>query len=50
MEIKCRDCGAVFTIETKEQDWFKAKGFALPSRCKACRAKRRENKKDTGRR
>ena len=46
MEIKCRDCGTVFEVDEKEQQWFKAKGFDLPTRCKACRAKRRAAKKN----
>lgn len=44
-EIKCRDCGTVFKVDAKEQKWFEEKGFELPSRCKACRAKRRAAKK-----
>ena len=37
---KCRDCGREFTLTDGEIDFYRSKGFELPSRCKACRDKR----------
>lgn len=51
-KIKCRDCGTVFEMSEKEQQWFEDKNFDLPTRCKPCRAKRRamkNNVKEVGR-
>ena len=38
---KCRDCGREFTLNDGEIDFYRSKGFELPSRCKACRDKRK---------
>lgn len=38
---KCRDCGREFTLTDGEIDFYRSKGFELPSRCKACRNKRK---------
>lgn len=38
---KCRDCGREFTLTDGEIDFYRSKGFELPSRCKACRDKRK---------
>lgn len=38
---KCRDCGREFTHTDGEIDFYRSKGFKLPSRCKACRDKRK---------
>lgn len=38
---KCRDCGREFTLTDSEIDFYRSKGFELPSRCKACRDKRK---------
>ena len=37
----CVDCGAMFVIPTPEADLYLQRGLDLPSRCPACRAKRR---------
>lgn len=39
--IKCKDCGKVFVITEKEQEWYKSKGFEEPKRCKDCRNTRK---------
>ncbi|WP_455526469.1 zinc-ribbon domain containing protein [Huintestinicola sp.] len=38
---KCRDCGREFTLNDSEINFYRSKGFELPSRCKACRDKRK---------
>ena len=38
---KCHDCGREFTLTDGEIDFYRSKGFELPSRCKACRDKRK---------
>lgn len=38
---KCRDCGREFTLTDGEINFYRSKGFELPSRCKACRDKRK---------
>ncbi len=41
-DLTCRDCGAVFTFTSGEQEFFASKGFTNePSRCPACRSARR---------
>lgn len=40
----CVDCGLSFNITEHERDWFVAKGFVLPSRCRQCRARRRADR------
>ncbi len=38
---KCLDCGRGFTHTHGEINFYRSKGFELPSRCKACRDKRK---------
>ncbi|BBB92585.1 MAG TPA: zinc-ribbon domain containing protein [Methylomusa anaerophila] len=47
----CRDCGAEFLFTASEQEFYAEKGFTNdPSRCPACRARRRqERSSDNGR-
>jgi len=40
----CVDCGTSFNVTEHERDWFKDKGFVLPSRCRPCRARRRADR------
>ncbi|HMM22373.1 MAG TPA: zinc-ribbon domain containing protein [Selenomonadales bacterium] len=41
----CRDCGAEFVFTASEQEFFAEKGFTNnPSRCPACRARRRQER------
>ena len=48
--ITCRDCGNDFEFTGGEQSFYEERGFALPIRCKECRAKKKakmeEKKKD----
>jgi hypothetical protein len=39
----CRDCGAVFALTAGEQAFYSdpTRGLDPPTRCKACRARRR---------
>ena len=41
IELKCVDCGDGFPVTGGEQEFFKAKGFDLPKRCKSCRDKKK---------
>lgn len=37
----CRECFTPFTLPAGDRAYFKRKGLSLPSRCKACREKRK---------
>ena len=37
----CADCGALFVIPAAEAELYLQRGLELPTRCPACRAKRR---------
>lgn len=37
IERACKDCAAIFAISPGEQDWFAARGYQLPKRCRECR-------------
>lgn len=40
--LTCKECGNEFTFSAEEQEFFAERGFKNePSRCKACRATRR---------
>lgn len=39
--ITCRDCGNDFEFTGGEQSFYEERGFALPIRCKECRAKKK---------
>lgn len=41
---KCRDCGKEFTLTDGEIEFYRSKGFELPTRCKSCRDKRKSSK------
>lgn len=43
---ECADCQKDYTIERREAQFYKDKGFDLPKRCPACRKIRRQNKVD----
>jgi hypothetical protein len=36
----CCDCGTAFVFARDEQEWFRARGFAKPRRCRPCRRAR----------
>jgi len=40
-KLICVDCGGEFTLEGGEIDFFTRKGLHLPTRCKGCRADRK---------
>jgi CxxC-x17-CxxC domain-containing protein len=49
--LKCRDCGEDFVFTAQEQEFFAEKGFTnKPVRCKSCRAARKSERNDSGRR
>lgn len=37
----CKECETQFNINEGEQEFYKNKGFALPSRCFSCRQSRK---------
>ncbi len=39
--LTCNDCGAEFVYSVRDQEFFTEKGFSQPTRCPACRAKRK---------
>ena len=40
--LQCSDCGATFTFNAEEQEFFQAKGYTNePKRCPSCRAARK---------
>ncbi len=42
--LECFDCGATFTFNADEQEFFASKGFTNdPKRCPACRQARKTN-------
>lgn len=45
-KLVCADCAEVFDFTPGEQRFFKEKGFTNPRRCKPCRVKKRNNKKN----
>jgi len=42
LDTTSKDCGRPFTLGEGEVQWYEAKGWPLPKRCKECRKKRRE--------
>ena len=40
---ECRDCGEKYVIDIYESSWFLGRDLKLPTRCKSCRRKRRNN-------
>lgn len=47
-ELTCKDCGQNFTYTTGEQEFFESRGFSEPTRCKACRDIRKNQKQERG--
>ncbi len=39
-QIVCKDCGVEFLFLEGEQRFFAGRGWADPTRCRACRAKK----------
>lgn len=40
--IKCVECGTDFVFTTRDQEFYKEKGFSKPKRCKMCRELRKQ--------
>lgn len=40
--IQCADCGETFEFSDGEQEFFKARGYTPPKRCKSCRKAKKE--------
>lgn len=40
-DYTCMMCGAVFTLQDGEQDFYVQRGLSLPKRCVPCRAERK---------
>ena len=47
--IKCQDCGEEFVFTENEQRFYEEKGFPEPKRCKFCRQKRKNMRKEDSR-
>ncbi len=45
-KIVCKDCGKEFIFTIREQEFYNEKGFTEPKRCKECRDKNKQNKKN----
>ncbi len=47
--LECADCGASFTFNAEEQEFFASKGYTNePKRCPACRQTRKAERYGTG--
>lgn len=46
--LVCEDCGQEFVFSEGEQEFYAARGFQPPKRCKPCRQKRKEMRGDRG--
>ena len=44
LTIVCRDCGRSFIFRADEQNFFAEKGYDEPTRCKDCRAERKNSR------
>lgn len=42
MTIECADCARPFTFTAAEQQFYEARNFATPKRCRPCLRSRRE--------
>lgn len=42
---KCKNCGRSFVLTGDEYDWYKDRGFAIPTRCSKCREIKRSASK-----
>ena len=44
-QLTCADCGGTFLWTTRDQEFFREKGFTdPPKRCKACRQMKRQRR------
>lgn len=44
--MKCKECGNEFELTEKEEKFFIDRKLELPKRCKDCRVRRREERKE----
>jgi hypothetical protein len=44
LTLSCTDCGSPFTFSESEQEFYTSKGFAPPTHCPDCRARRKAEK------
>ena len=42
--LTCSDCGQEFIFTVEEQEFYTARGFTEPKRCRSCRAARRNER------
>jgi CxxC-x17-CxxC domain-containing protein len=42
--LTCSDCGQEFSFSAEEQEFYAARGFTEPKRCRSCRAARRNER------
>jgi hypothetical protein len=40
-QIRCANCGQVFTLTVGEQDFYQQSGMSEPKRCETCRGQRK---------
>ena len=45
-KITCKDCGQEFIFTVREQEFYEEKDFHEPVRCKACRDKKKAEKRN----
>lgn len=46
--LVCEDCGQEFVFSREEQEFYAARGFQAPKRCRPCRVKRKEQRGVSG--
>jgi len=46
--LECVGCGAQFGFTTEEQEFYAAKGFSEPKRCKPCRDAAKQQRRGGG--
>jgi CxxC-x17-CxxC domain-containing protein len=46
--LVCEDCGQEFVFSREEQEFYAARGFQAPKRCKPCRSRRKEQRGGRG--
>ena len=45
-KLVCEDCKEEFVFTASEQEFYQEKGFSEPKRCKVCRDKRKQEKRN----
>ena len=46
IKIKCQDCGTEFIFNIAEQKWYEEHQFTPPKRCRYCRNKRKNERRE----